>query len=515
MRKSPFFVLKYNPLRCWRMTDNHGHIWYIVGGSKIISGRNVMSNTAKTRKVLIASSHPLFAQGLRRLLQKRQEADVDVLGVVSNVEQAIEAIASLNPDLVIVDYDDESVNREEFLTRFLEGVGRLRVVLLSLKEGGDRAVVYDRRNMAASQIEEWLEEWTQSSKAIEGLEVVENQPDHRRPVMKHWIGVTIFVVLIAAAGIFGLRNEWLLTQAAAVQAGPVDRLFSYHWILISVLFAIILGFMLYSFIFFRRKPGDETDAAHIEGNNTLEFAWTFIPLITVIGFAFLGSQSLSETLRIDPQAIEIKVIGQQWSWRFEYPEYGVTSNVLIMPIDKQALLRMESVDVLHSFWVPEFRLKQDLLPGQETQLRITPNRLGNYTVRCAEICGTQHAYMLADVQVVDQAEFDRWIISQTDLPEDPIERGAIYSEQYGCIACHSLDGTVVVGPSWQGVYQSQVTLTDGTTITADETYLRESILAPQAKIHDGFPSGVMPQNFGETLREDQINDIIEFIKSLQ
>lgn len=469
----------------------------------------------KSRRVLIASSHPLFAQGLTRLLQKRQEGDVEVLGVVATSEEAVNAITSLSPDLVIIDYDDEAVNREEFLAHFMEGAERLRVVLLSLREGGDQAVVYDRRNIAASQIDEWLKEWKETPmESSEGLAMPE-ATSPRRNDMKHWIGVILTVIVIAALTTLGLRNEWLLTRPASLQAVPIDQAFSYLWIMISVLFSIIVGFILYSVIFFRKKKGDDADGPHIEGSNKLEVTWTILPLLTVIGFAVYGSRNLAEVLRPDPEAMVVRVIGQQWAWRFEYPDSGAVSEELVLPINQQILLRLESQDVLHSFWVPEFRVKQDLLPGRETQLRITPNRLGNFTVMCAEICGSQHAYMLAPVRVVGQAEFDQFIFQKLELPEDPVERGEIWYTQYGCQACHSIDGSPGVGPTWLGVYGSQEPLTDGTSVTVDDAYLYESIVDPNLKIVQGYLPNIMPQNFVDVLSDVQINDLIAFIRTLQ
>lgn len=475
----------------------------------------MLEPSGKSRRVLIASSHPLFAKGLTRLLQKRQEEDVDVLGVVSTSEEAFEAIRKLQPDLIIVDYDDEAVNRDDFLAHFMESAGKLRVVLLSLKEGGDQAVVYDRRNLAASQIDEWLNEWTQTPQEEETKREYDHAPQTRRGVMKHWIGVIILIAVLATLGVLGLRNDTLLTPAASLQARPIDQAFSIEWIVISFLFALIVGFILYSVIFFRRKKGDETDGPHVEGNNALEVTWTVIPLITVIGFAIYGSLNLADVLRPDPQAMEVKVTGQQWAWRFEYPEQGITSDELVLPINKQVLLSMQSVDVIHSFWVPEFRVKQDLLPDRETQLRITPDRIGAYKVRCAEICGQQHAYMLADVRVVGQTEFDNWVFSKSNLPTDPVARGEIWAQQFGCKACHSVDGTVGVGPSWKGIFGEQAQLADGSNVTIDENYLNESIVNPNAKIVTGFQPNIMPQNFGDVLNSTQIQDLILYIESLK
>jgi cytochrome c oxidase subunit 2 len=477
----------------------------------------------RKRRVLIASSHPLFGQGLRGLLKKRQEAGVEVVGMVSNLGEAIAALESLNPDLIIVDYDDVNLNRDEFLARFVEGEQKLRVVLLSLQSAGN-ALVYDRRTLAASQIDDWLDEWTYvdevQARPQSGLMAafgVDQNVHKGRTDMKHLVVAGILVLVIAALLIVGLNNVQLLPTQASAQALPIDGLFHKEFMVIAFLFSLIVVFMVYSMFVFRRKRGDLTDGPHIEGNTRLEVLWTVAPLLTVLYFAYLGGQSLADTVRPDPQALEIKVIGQQWSWRFEYPDSGIVSTDLMMPVNKQALLRLSSNDVIHSFWVPEFRVKQDALPGGSEfvrDLRVTPTKIGEYKVRCAELCGQQHAYMLAPVKVVSQQDFDAWVAEQTKPAGTPEERGAQYAQQYGCTACHSTDGSILVGPSWKGVFGHQVTLQDGTTITADEAYLKESILNPSAKIVQGFPD-VMPKNFGDQLTEEQISDLIAYIKTLK
>jgi cytochrome c oxidase subunit 2 len=176
---------------------------------------------------------------------------------------------------------------------------------------------------------------------------------------------------------------------------------------------------------------------------------------------------------------------------------------------------MESRDVIHSFWVPEFRLKQDIVPGQVTEYRVTPIELGDYTVRCAELCGTSHSYMNAPVVVVSETDFQNWTVEQIALiPDDPgpnAERGEIIANQNGCFACHSVDGSIIVGPTWLGLYGSEVELADGTTVTADDDFIIESVLDPNAKIVKGYPSNAMPQY---TLTSEELADIIEFIKSI-
>jgi len=329
----------------------------------------------------------------------------------------------------------------------------------------------------------------------------------------------LIVAVLVAVGTFGLGSvltvENLLPQAASRQAVPIDWLFGLHFWMIAFLFSLIIGFMIYSVIVFRRKPGDMEDAEHVEGNTPLEIMWTVVPLGVVIYFSFLGAQALAGTQRVDPTAIEVDVIGQQWSWRFEYPDLGITSSELVLPVNKQALLDLQSNDVLHSFWVPEFRVKQDLLPGGEVrELRISPTELGDYKVRCAEICGREHSSMLADVRVISQTEFDAWVIEmQGFIPEDPIARGELWYTQYGCLACHTLDGTVRVGPSWVGIWGDDRVFDDGTTGVVDEAYLIESMREPAAKIVEGYPNA-MPANAAADMTDEQLQDVIEFIKSL-
>ena len=183
---------------------------------------------------------------------------------------------------------------------------------------------------------------------------------------------------------------------------------------------------------------------------------------------------------------------------------------------------MESQDVVHSFWVPEFRVKQDVVPGRIEEYRITPNRLGNYKVRCAEICGTRHSYMEAPVSVINLPEYEKWITDQTISAQaaalasagkpDSIRGEKLYQES-GCKACHSVDGSKGVGPSWKGLFGSNVELADGSSVIANENYITESIKVPGAKTVEGFPANAMP-SFGY-LTDGQAADILEFIKTLK
>ena len=331
--------------------------------------------------------------------------------------------------------------------------------------------------------------------------------------------IVVLVVLILVSTLlvyFGLVSLDLLPQKASAQAETIDWLLNLELVAISFLFSLIVVPLIYSLIVYRRKPGEEGDGVYFKGNTKLEIIWTVIPLVIVLALAYIGAWSLGETLRIDPSAMTVEVTAFQWGWRFDYPEYGVTTNELFLPLNHQVRLEMESRDVIHSFWVPEFRLKQDILPGQTTELRITPTEIGQFALRCAELCGTSHAYMNAPVMVVSEDEFNVWVDEQIALvPDEPgsnADRGALIVDQNGCFACHSIDGSIIVGPSWSGLYGSEERLADGTVIEVDDEYLRDSILEPNAKIVEGYPPNAMPQY---AFSDEEIADIIEFIKTLQ
>ena len=336
--------------------------------------------------------------------------------------------------------------------------------------------------------------------------------------MLHFLIVGILVIVTSILTYFGVNVLWALPPAASAQAAPIDWMWNLQMIAMSFLFALIVVPMAYSLIVFKRKKGDTSEGEHFEGNTKLEIAWTIAPLIAVLIFAYLGADTLADTRRVDPNAMVVKVTGFQWGWKFEYPEYGITSSELYLPVDKQVALKMESTDVIHSFWVPEFRVKQDLVPGRVTELWITPTEIGDtYKVRCAELCGTSHAFMENPVIVVDDANFDTWVMEQQAIAaalNTPEARGEALVAANGCGACHSVDGSArPTGPTWLGLFESQVELTDGTTVTADEEFLIESIKDPLAKIVAGNFGGTQMPVFG--LSDEQIADIVAYITTLK
>ena len=334
--------------------------------------------------------------------------------------------------------------------------------------------------------------------------------------MRHFVIVGILVVATTILVYLGLNSANLMPLAASAQAIPIDWMWNLELIFMSFFFAIIVVPMAYSLIVFRRKKDDISDAEHMEGNTTLEIAWTIIPLFIVTAFAYIGAVNLAETRRVDPDAMVVEVTGFQWAWRFEYPAFGVVSDQLHVPEGKQVLLQMTSLDVIHSFWVPEFRVKQDLVPGRITELRITPTLAGDYKVRCAELCGTSHAYMENPVVISSKAEFDVWMAERVKEAEaaaaTPEGRGQALVAANGCAACHSVNGATGIGPTWRGLFGSEEQLTDGTTVIVDEAYIAESIHDPQAKIVEGFETQLMP-TYGFT--DAQIADLVAYIKTLR
>jgi cytochrome c oxidase subunit 2 len=337
--------------------------------------------------------------------------------------------------------------------------------------------------------------------------------------MRHFVIVGILVIVMSVLTYFGLNSSGLMPVQASEQAADIDWMWDLEMVAISFLFSLIVAPMLYSFIVFRRREGDTTDAEHVEGNTTLEIVWSIVPLFLVVIYAYLGAANLADTLRADPDAMVVKVTGLQWSWSFEYPPVdgvSVVSDELHVPVGKQVLLQMTSNDVIHSFWVPEFRVKQDLVPGRITELRITPTLEGNYMVRCAELCGTSHYDMEKPVVISTQEEFDTWIGEQREialeLAATPEGSGQLLVSANGCAACHSINGAAGIGPTWFGLFDSEEELTDGTIVHVDDVYLFESIKAPQAKIVAGFENQLMP-TYGFT--DEEINNIVAYIKTLR
>jgi cytochrome c oxidase subunit 2 len=235
--------------------------------------------------------------------------------------------------------------------------------------------------------------------------------------------VIVGVLVVVSTLVLGwLLNAVLpLPDPGVTQATTVDDLFRVHMWLIAFLFALVSVFMVYSFVVFRRAKRED-EGEHFEGNTTLEILWTAIPLVLVVIFAFIGVQTLADITATTPNDLTIKVTGQQWSWVFDYPN-GTTNAELVVPVDQPIVLEMTATDVIHSFWVPEWRMKQDLVPGMTTHINYTPKLTGEFTLACNQACGLSHTNMYATVRVVTPDEFTAW------LDEQAIAQGIAPSEQ--------------------------------------------------------------------------------------
>jgi len=463
------------------------------------------------RKILIASGNSLFGKGLMGLIAQRWKKDPPEIRLSRQMAETLEMMESWQPDLVIVDYDDTTIDRGEFLRSFVSGDQPMQVMLVSLQTSG-AVVVYDRRTLTPAQAEDWLSvPWVSP-------EEPDVSKEQRSSTMRHFVIAGILIVLVATIVYLLLNTIGILPAPASVEAGPIDQLFTAHFLAIAVLFALITVLMVYSMIVFRQRKGDNTPGRNIKGSTRLEIFWTLIPLVVVLYFSYLGSATLDRTNAQAPDALEVDVLGGQWYWSFTYPDWDITTNELWLPVDRPVLFRLRSADVIHSFWVPEWRVKQDLLPGENfvRELRVTPTEEGQFQLLCAEMCGVRHAYMVSPVYVVSQDEFNTWVNEQTQAIDlDPAARGQKWAQDAGCFSCHSIDGSDSIGPTWLGLYDSERELVSGETFEVDDDYLFTAIVDPDVHVAEGFRPGVMPQDYETRLTEEQIEDIIEFIESLE
>ena len=239
---------------------------------------------------------------------------------------------------------------------------------------------------------------------------------------RHVLLLTLLIVLISAGLIaFFLTFSELTPSAASTQAEAIDRDLLILFTLATPVLVFVLVFVVYSAIVFRRRPGDreDEDGPPIEGHRGIEVAWVLVPLAIVLATASYSTVVLRDITKAQDGELEVNVTAFQWGWRFEYPAQGVISTELRLPLGRPVVLKLHSQDVIHSFWVPEFRVKQDAVPGMENHLRLTPRDVGDFATRearyqvlCAELCGLGHAFMVAPVTVVSVADFDRWLAEQ-------------------------------------------------------------------------------------------------------
>jgi cytochrome c oxidase subunit II len=324
----------------------------------------------------------------------------------------------------------------------------------------------------------------------------------------HVLG-TIFGAI--AASLLAGASFWFPEQASTV-APHVDNLFYAILGVCVVFFTLIVSLMTLFVIKYRRRPGQgpQPSPSH---NNALELLWTGIPVV-LVGFMFAYGCFTYIDMREPPgNSYEIRVLAKRWVWAFQYPN-GHVDNDLHVPVDRPIRLVMSSDDVIHSLYIPDFRVKMDVVPGRYSTTWFQATQPGESRLFCAEYCGKEHSGMMANVVVHRSGEFEGWLAEAANFLKrmTPVEGGKLLYQRRGCTQCHSVDGSARVGPSFKGIFGTQQALADGTTIKVDENYLRESILQPLAKVRAGYKP-VMPTYQGQ-LKNEEIDALIAFIKSL-
>lgn len=307
----------------------------------------------------------------------------------------------------------------------------------------------------------------------------------------------------------------ILPQTASQVASWWDDLFVFVTG-VSLLFFVPLIIITAYFIYkFHHSKNPKVEDFH--GNTPLEILWTVVPTIIVLVIFAWGWLVYKKMHRPPKDAFEIRVLGQQWRWKFGYDNGKETVGELIVPVGRKIKLLMTSEDVIHSFFLPDFRVKNDVVPGLYTNVWFEAPKVGEHLVYCSEYCGGLHSNMLATVKVLPQDEWLEWWNkkeeTERDLSKPPHERGQALTVKYACTSCHSTDGSSVIGPSFKGLWGKTEELQDGTTALVNEDYVRAKILNPNQNSVKGYPR-VMP-SFQGLIKEEEIMDIIAYIKSLK
>jgi len=313
---------------------------------------------------------------------------------------------------------------------------------------------------------------------------------------------------------------WFPPQASSVAKG-IDSLFYFILIVSAVFFAIIIGVTLACLMKYSRKSGARADVT-FSHSMFLELSWSILPSLLLIPMFWYGFTGFLEIHTPPKDCYEIGVLAKQWSWEFSYPN-GARSPELHVPLGVPVKVTLESQDVLHSLFIPAFRVKKDAVPGRYTAIWFKATRMPkpgeSYQVYCAEYCGTQHSDMLAQCYVHDQPDFDKWVSDAADIDKlkpafTPIQKGEYLFGAKGCNQCHSVDTAKPnpLAPSLKGIWGKPEPLVDGSTVLVDENYIRESMLEPLAKVRAGF-NPIMPTQKGK-ITDKEIGYIKDYIKSL-
>lgn len=275
--------------------------------------------------------------------------------------------------------------------------------------------------------------------------------------------------------------------------------------------AVLIYFMLK---YRRRSKNDKV--SNIKGNHTLEIVWTIIPTLLCFVMFYYGVVVWKDMRTPPEDAMDINVRGYKWGWEFSYPDLGgrIEGNVLYVPVNTPVRLVMKSSDVLHSFFIPEFRTKEDVIPSMYTYLWFEAKEEGEYNVFCTEYCGRNHSAMLAKLHVLSEEEWEAYTSGDPNEGLSPVELGQKLFVSRACSGCHSADGSALIGPTFKGLYGREGQADDGNSYQADENYIAESIKYPNKLVVAGFQGGQMPSFEGQ-LSDKEIEALIAYIKTLQ
>ena len=301
----------------------------------------------------------------------------------------------------------------------------------------------------------------------------------------------------------------LFPQQASIQAGQVDAIYFFMVAVTAFFSLLIAGLVVFFAIRFRRRHRDEVGVA-IHGSLALELMWTIIPLFIVLGMFGWGAKVFFDLTRPPAGAMEVFVVGKQWMWKVQHMEGQREINELHVPVGRPVKLIMGSEDVLHSYYIPAFRVKADVIPGRYSTLWFQATTPGRYHLFCAEYCGTRHSGMIGSVIAMEPADYQAWL-DGGKAEDSPVAAGQKLFTDLACITCHREDPQGR-GPVLTNLFGHEVQLQGGGKVVADDAYIRESIVNPQAKIVSGFQP-IMP-TFQGLVTEEQLLQLISYVKSL-
>jgi cytochrome c oxidase subunit 2 len=319
--------------------------------------------------------------------------------------------------------------------------------------------------------------------------------------------IAIGMLIGGAVSAVALLIPWL-PPSASKERGRIDFVFWFTTGICIAIFAVVFAVSIFAYLKFRARPDDDSDGPPIHGHTGLEIAWTAVPALLVTAIAVVSAVVLAKNDHIPANHLTVDVTAQQFAWSFKYPDQGdVTSTILRLPLHKPVKLEIKALDVIHSFWVPEFGQKQDAVPGIVTHLKVTPTKLGTFPLICTELCGLGHALMRSRAVVMEPAKFEAWA-RQAKKGISGANAGKTVFDNNGCGSCHTFKpagskGTI--GPDLDDLSSSAKKA--GKPL---DQFVRESIVDPNAYIAPGYPRNVMPTTFS-TLPKSQLDALVQYL----